>query len=126
MNYRKLEVWYHAVDLAVDIYEITQHFPHEEKYGLTSQMRRAAFSVPSNVAEGEGRWTSRDHLRFLGEARGSLYELDTDVVIASRVGYIADPTALFARIESQARLINGTISHVVRESRRRRMPPRRQ
>ena len=82
MNYRNLKVWSNAVD----IYGITSTFPADETYGLTSQMRRAAVSVPNNIAEGEGRWWFRDRLRFLGDARGSLYELDTDVEIAGRVG----------------------------------------
>ena len=123
MNYRNLKVWSHAVDIAVEIHDLTLSFPDEERYCLTPQIRRAALSVPSNVAEGDGMWSPRHHLRFLGDARGSLYEVDTQVVYAARVGYIADPTDIRARIEEEARLINGTIRHVNQQ--RMKRPSRR-
>jgi four helix bundle protein len=112
-------VWRNAVDIAVDIYGITASFPVEEKYHLASQMRDAAVSIPSNVAEGEGRWWFRDRLRFLGDARGSLYELDTQVAIGGRVGYIPNHMSIRERLEEEARLINGTIRHLTQQSRKR-------
>ena len=110
MNFKDLKVWNDAVDLAVDVYRLTAQLPADERFGLTAQIKSAAVSVPSNIAEGEGRWTRRDHLRFLGQARGSLYELETQLVICSRLGYITDP--LTAQIAETAKLINGTIRHV--------------
>ena len=111
MNFKKLTVWNRAIDLTVDVYEITRVLPAEERYGLSAQMRSAALSVPSNIAEGEGRLTFPDQLRFLGHARGSLYELETQFVVCDRLGYIpASP--LSARIAETAKLLNGTIRYV--------------
>jgi len=78
-SYRDLLVWQKAKALAVRIYESTEQFPKAETYGLTSQIRRAAVSVPSNIAEGQGRLTPGEFLHFLGQARGSLLELDTQI-----------------------------------------------
>ena len=111
MNYRDLLVWNRAVDLAVEICHATESLPLEERYGLRAQTRGAAVSVPSNVAEGEGRGTPGDHLRFLGHARGSLYELDTQIEICDRLGYLKR-ASLSAAIEDVAKLINGSIRHV--------------
>jgi four helix bundle protein len=118
MNHKKLEVWNRSVDLAVEIYEITATFPPEEKYGLTKQMRKSGISIPSNIAEGEGRGSPGDHLQFLGHARGSLYELDTQLVIGGRVGYL-NYALIGPRILEVARLLNGTIRYVHEEKRRR-------
>ncbi|MBZ5688309.1 MAG: four helix bundle protein [Acidobacteriia bacterium] len=87
-SYRELLVWQKAKALAVHLYRSTERFPKTETYGLTSQMRRAAVSVVSNIAEGQGRLTSGEFLHFLGQARGSLLELDTQLAIALDLAYL--------------------------------------
>ena len=84
-NYKDLKIWQKSVDLAVRIYEVTRSFPKEEIYTLTSQIRRSAVSIPSNIAEGSGRNSKKEFLNFLGMSHGSSYELDTQLIIASRV-----------------------------------------
>ena len=83
-SYRDLKVWQKSMDLVVRIYEVTGNFPQSETYGLTSQIRRAAVSVPSNIAEGKGR-SDKDFSRFLLQARGSVWEAETQVEIALRL-----------------------------------------
>ena len=89
-NYKDLKLWEKSVDLAVKIYEATASFPKEEIYGLTSQIKRSAVSVPSNIAEGAGRNTKKDFNNFLGISTGSSCELDTQLIIASRVGFLSE------------------------------------
>src|SRR5437879_5118988 len=92
-SYRDLRVWRQAMELVVTIYAETRGFPKDELYGLTAQMRRAAVSVPSNIAEGKGRSTDRDRALFFCHARGSLLELETQVLIARRLGYVSSSCA---------------------------------
>jgi len=87
-TYTDLEVWQAAMDLAVLTYRLTAHFPKEERYGLTSQMRRAAVSVPSNIAEGKGLSSDKELLQFLCHSRGSLFEIETQLAISERLGYV--------------------------------------
>jgi four helix bundle protein len=87
-SYRELLVWQKAKAFAVQIYQATEQFPRAETYGLTSQIRRAGVSVASNIAEGQGRLTSGEFLHFLGQARGSLLELDTQLPIALDLNYL--------------------------------------
>ena len=87
-SYRELFVWQKAKAFAVQIYQATEQFPRAEIYGLTSQIRRAAVSVASNIAEGQGRLTPGEFLHFLGQARGSLLELDTQLAIALDLNYL--------------------------------------
>lgn len=89
-NYKELKIWKKSVDLAVNIYSITQDFPKEEQYALTSQIRRSSVSVPSNLAEGAGRNTERDFNNFLGISYGSSCELDTQLIIANRAGFLTN------------------------------------
>lgn len=84
-SYKDLKVWQKSIDLAVKIYEVTKRFPKEELYGLVSQMRRAAFSIPSNIAEGYCRKHLRDYIRFLGIAYGSAAELETQLIISKKI-----------------------------------------
>lgn len=91
-SYRELEVWQEAMDLAEGIYRVSAGFPPAERNGLTSQIRRASVSVPSNIAEGHARPTTRDFLRFLGISLGSLAEMETQMLLAHRLGYLDDAT----------------------------------
>jgi four helix bundle protein len=84
-NYKELKIWQRSVDLAVRIYKETQKFPKEEQYGLTSQIRRSAVSIPSNIAEGAGRNSRKEFNNFLGVSHGSSCELETQLIIAQRV-----------------------------------------
>lgn len=88
-SYRDLRVWQYSVKLVLEVYRLTQSFPKEETYGLVSQMRRAAVSVPSNIAEGKGRMTDRDRAHFFSQARGSLLELETQAFIAQELGFLS-------------------------------------
>lgn len=97
-SHKKLEVWKKGVDLSIRVYKATASFPEEERYGLTSQMRRAAVSIPANIAEGAARNTKKELLNFLHIARGSLSELDTHMEIANRLSYLS--------VESNGELIN--------------------
>ena len=96
---RKLIVKELSIDLCVYVYELTKAFPHDERYGLRSQIRRCAVSVPSNIAEGANRHSTLEFLRFLYIAKGSLAELDTQLTIAVRLGYIPEyENALISRV----------------------------
>jgi four helix bundle protein len=88
-SYRELEVWKKAMDMVVAVYELTNEFPQQEKYGLMSQIQRAAVSIPANIAEGYGRLHRGDYLHHLSIARGSLAELETHITIAVRLNYVS-------------------------------------
>ncbi len=87
-NFKNLGIWNKSIDLAVDIYEETETFPKSEEFGLKSQLRRCAVSVPSNIAEGSSRSSNKDFNRFLEISQGSLYEMQTQVIISSRRNFI--------------------------------------
>lgn len=87
-KYKELKIWQKSVELAVSVYQVTNNFPKEEAYGITSQIRRSAVSIPSNIAEGAGRNSKKDFNNFLGISNGSTCELDTQLIIAHRVGFI--------------------------------------
>ena len=87
-NFRKLQIWIDGINLVDDIYNATDKFPKHELFGLASQMQRSATSVPSNIAEGSGKSSNKDFARFLSISVGSLFELETQVLIAERRGYI--------------------------------------
>lgn len=116
--YRRLEVWRESVQLAIETYTATQDFPRHELYGLCSQVRRAAVSIPSNIAEGRGRGTKRDFCRFAQQARGSLFELQTQITIAEALGYAtpAQVETLTRRSETVVRLLNGLVRFLQRSS----------
>jgi four helix bundle protein len=86
-TYKELEVWRNSVDLVVAVYQATDDFPKREMFGLSQQMRRAAVSIPSNIAEGYGRRTNRQRYSFLENSMGSLYELETQLEISHRLGF---------------------------------------
>ncbi len=111
-NYRDLIAWQKAKSLALSVYRCTRLFPKDEIYGLTSQMRRAAVSVPSNIAEGKGRRSQKELLQFLYQARGSLLELETQLSIAYDLEYM--DLQVFKTQQSQTeelgRILNGLIN----------------
>jgi four helix bundle protein len=90
-HYRELIVWQKAITLVKETYRATSNFPKTEIYALTNQIRRAAVSIPSNIAEGQGRNSTRDFLHFLSVAQGSLMELETQIIIAEQLGYLDKP-----------------------------------
>ena len=113
-SYREIKLWQKAIELVVDIYSCTRSFPREELYGLAGQLRRAAVSIASNIAEGKGRRTDREFLQFLHHARGSVFEVETQLTIASRLGYM--PEAEVLRLGNSAseiaRMLNGLIKAI--------------
>src|ERR1700756_2688928 len=108
-TYEDLKVWRLAMDLVLEIYRYTASFPKQEVYGLTSQMRRAAVSIPSNIAEGKGRFWRKELLQFLFHARGSLLELRTQITIARELEYLIgmEGETLTQHACEVGRLLNG-------------------
>ena len=111
-DFKQLIVWQKSIQLSVLVYRITDRFPKSEVFGLVSQMRRAAVSIASNIAEGQGRNSLGEYIQFLGHARGSLQELQTQHEIASRLGYGRQPeTAEFtSTCEEISRMIAGLVA----------------
>ena len=111
-TYEDLRVWRRAMDLVLEVYRGTATFPKQEIYGLTSQMRRASVSIPSNIAEGKGRFSRKELLQFLFHARGSLLELQTQITIARELGYIApaEGKKLTDLASEVGRLLNGLVN----------------
>jgi four helix bundle protein len=107
--HEKLEVWKRAVDFVVDVYKVTDAFPREEKFGLTSQIRRAAVSIPANIAEGTARQSEKEFINFLSIAQGSASELETELLIAHRLDYLQASTyaAMRNEIDHISRVIVG-------------------
>jgi four helix bundle protein len=110
-DYRDLDVWNEAMNLATDIYEVTRAFPRDEIYGMTSQLRRASVSVAANIAEGYGRQQTRPFIQFLRVAQGSLKELETLVLLSQRVGLLGDEASGQAldRTQRIGRMLTGLI-----------------
>src|SRR5437016_11113490 len=110
-SYRDLIAWQKAMALVTEVYRVTESFPSREMYGLTRQIRDAAVSVPSNIAEGKGRQTKKDHAQFLYRARASLYETQTQLEISKNLMFLKED--VFARVFSQCvevgRVLNGLI-----------------
>jgi four helix bundle protein len=108
-HYSELIVWQKAMALVEKIYQATQNFPKEELYGLTGQLRRAAISIPSNIAEGQGRRSTNEFLHHLSISYGSLMEAETQLQIAMRLGYLSKETTseILERAAEIARLLNG-------------------
>jgi four helix bundle protein len=107
-----------AIGLVEQIYRVTTSLPPDEMYGLKSQMRRCAVSIPSNIAEGQGRATRGEFQQFLGHARGSLYELETQILIAGKLGYLtaSDGEVLLAEANELGRTVNALIAALKQSS----------
>jgi four helix bundle protein len=114
-KHRELLVWQEAVELALLVYRLTNSFPKSELYGLTSQLRRAATSIPANIAEGAARTGTGELLHFLSFADGSLSELDTHLEIAHRLGYVADRQEIDQLAERVFRLLSGLTASLRRK-----------
>jgi four helix bundle protein len=115
-NYKDLIAWQKARALAKDVYLVARKYPKEEMYGLAQQTQRAAVSVPSNIAEGYGRASLGDYVRFLNTARGSLFELETQLLIAEDLGYVppGEASAIQLKVAECARLLQGLITSLTR------------
>ncbi len=113
-SYRELIAWQKAMALVTKVYRLTKKFPREELYGLTNQVRRAAVSVPSNIAEGQARLSQKEFRHFLSHSRGSLVEIETQVLIAQSLGYV-DPKESNELLDDAAELgkvLNGLIASI--------------
>jgi four helix bundle protein len=113
-SYRDLIAWRKAMDLVSEIYRFTQTFPREELYGLTNQLRRAAVSVPSNIAEGQARFSKKEFHQFLSHARGSLVEIEMQIMIAENLRYLSQEKAqtLLDRCSELGEILNGLIGSI--------------
>jgi four helix bundle protein len=111
-HYKDLIAWQRAMELVNALYDATEAFPRRETYSLTDQIRRAAVSVPSNIAEGQAHYSGREFRHFLRHARGSLGELETQILIALRRDYLSEPQAneLLKRAAEVGRILNGLIA----------------
>jgi len=115
--HENLDVWKRGVDFVVEVYKATEGFPKEERFGLTSQLRRAAVSVPANIAEGAARKSSREFAHFLSNAQGSASEVETELLIAYRLGYLSEKQ--FASLRASHDLIGKMLSGLTRQIRNR-------
>ena len=106
-HHKELRVWQQSVDFSVDLYQATQSFPDSEKFGLRSQLRRAAVSIPSNIAEGAARGSAADYAHFLTISVASASEVDTQLEISRRLGFLTDPAAqkLAAQVNEISRML---------------------
>jgi len=111
-DYKELAAWQRAMELVREVYRCTRSFPRDEVYGLTSQMRRSAVSVPSNIAEGKGRYSRKELVQFLYKARGSLMELETQICIARDLDYLDEVSGqvLTTQALEVTRILNGLIN----------------
>ena len=113
-NFKELLVWKKSIEFVTEIYEITAAFPSIEKFGLVSQIRRSAVSIPSNIAEGNARRSSADYIQFLKIARGSGAEVETQIIISKNLGFIEDVKSeeLTSKITEIMKMINGLINYL--------------
>ncbi len=113
-SYRELIAWQKGIDLVTEIYEVTRLFPREELYGLSNQLRRAAVSVPSNIAEGQARFSPKEFHHFLAMARGSLVEVETQIIIAEKLKYLEQEAcrSLLERTAELGRILNGLLASI--------------
>ena len=113
-DHRDLKVWQKAMDLTIEVYSLVKRLPKEELFALSDQMRRAVVSIPSNIAEGEGRSSDKDLIRFLLIARGSLWELSTQIEICERLGYFDNSEAIAATglITEISKMLNALLASI--------------
>lgn len=108
-DFKDLRVWQHSMDIVTDIYKLMSYLPVEEKYGLSDQIRRAAVSIPSNIAEGQARGSNKEFCHFLSISRGSLAEVETQLLLTIRLGYLQQQpvTDIIARLRDIDKMIGG-------------------
>jgi four helix bundle protein len=113
-SYRDLFAWQKAMDLVIAIYKSTAAFPRDETYGLAAQLRRAAVLIPTNIAEGQARFSPSEFFSFLGRARGALVEVETQIILSQRLRYLSDEQAqqMLDRAAELGRILNGLISSI--------------
>jgi four helix bundle protein len=111
-HYKDLLVWQKAIALVTQVYVETKGFPREETYGLTSQIRRSAISIPSNIAEGQARLTPGEFRHFLGIARGSLAELETQLIVAQKLGLLTETASLLSQTAEVGRMLSGLMNTI--------------
>jgi four helix bundle protein len=120
-NYQDLKVWQKAYQLCITIYKITKHFPKEEMYGLTSQIRRSAVSVPSNIAEGYGRKTTQEYMQSLYIAHGSHCELETQIMLSKDLGYIKSDD--FQKLQQDIGEVERMLKALIKSLQNKRLNP---
>lgn len=110
-SYRDLKVWQKGIDITERVYQMSRDFPGEEKYGLTAQVRRAAVSISSNIAEGWGRGSKKQYVRFLRVARCSVHEVETQIIIAQRLRYLDEQARdeILHETEAESKMLLGLI-----------------
>jgi len=120
-NYKELKVWQRSYQLCLKIYKVTTIFPKEERYGLTSQIRRSAVSIPSNIAEGYGRKTTADYIRYLYIAYGSVCELETQILLSMDLGYI--DSAVIEKIKDEIQQIERMLKGLIKSLENKHLNP---
>ena len=111
-SYKDLLIWQKGIELTEKVYQLVKSFPNEELYALTSQIKRCTISIPSNIAEGYGRKSTKNYIQFLRISRGSLFELETQLIIANKLNYITDKEiadTIFNLIEEEGKMLNSFI-----------------
>lgn len=111
-SYKDLLIWQKGIEITDKVYLLTKSFPSEEIYSLTSQIKRCVISIPSNISEGYGRNSTKNYIQFLRISRGSLYELETQLIIANKLNYISDNelnNEIFKLIEEESKMLNSFI-----------------
>ncbi len=116
-SHHNLDAWKKSVDFVVMIYKMTESFPKEEKFGLTSQIRRASVSIPANIAEGAARKSDKEFLQFLFISQGSASEVETEIIIAYRLGFLSESNyeSLNKSLDDIGRMITGLSNHLKRK-----------
>ena len=112
MSHKKLDAWQKAMAITVEIYKLTKEIPKDELYGLTSQMRRSAVSIPSNIAEGCARQSDKETIQFLYISIGSIAELETQILLAKELGYLKDIENILNSLNSEKGIILGLIKYL--------------
>lgn len=110
-DHKDLDVWKESIELVTSVYALTSSFPREEMFGLAHQMRRAAVSIPSNIAEGAARQGEREFMHFLHISLGSASELESQVIIAGKLNYLGETDQLLKKVEMVQKMLHGLIRH---------------